>query len=563
MRRLIAIGWCLLLAMAAFGAQPPAELVLRDATVYTVDAARSRAEAIAIRKGAIVFVGSDAGARAYVGPGTKVVDLQGRLVLPGFQDAHIHPISGGLQLAACDLTGLSRVEDYVETVRRYAAAHPRESWIVGGGWLLSTFGPGGAANRKLLDAAVPDRPVYLSSTDGHTVWVNSKALALAHITAATPDPRDGHIDRDPATGEPLGTLQEGASAPVDALLPQPTAAQRVAALESVVHMLNGYGITAIQDAAVYEADLQTYRRLEARGSLNLHVVAALWWERTQGLEQIPHLLQLRDRYRSRRVDTATVKIMQDGSLENYTAVLLEPYLRPAGGQGAPMVEPAALKTIVTRLDADGFQVHFHAIGDGAVREALDAIEAARTTNGDRDHRHEIAHLELVSPADVPRFRQLGVVANFQPLWAYADPYITDLTIPFIGAERAGHLYPIGSIHRSGAVIAFGSDWNVSSANPFEEIQVAVTRMNLDGSDQTPLLPAERISVAEAIAAFTIGSAYANHLERTTGSIEVGKQADLVVVDRDLFTVPPAEIGKTRALATLFAGRVVHGALPGP
>jgi predicted amidohydrolase YtcJ len=551
------------LSSVATAHDPPeaADLALRNGAVYTVDGARSWAQAVAIRGGRIVYVGTDAGIASLVGARTRVVDLRGRMLLPGFQDVHIHPISGGIQANSCDLSGAKTIEEYVAAVRKYAAAHPEEAWITGGGWLMSTFGPGGRARRELLDAAVPDRPVYLSSSDGHTVWVNTRALELAHITADTPDPPDGRIDRDPQTHQPLGTLQEGASAPVDAVLPQPTTAQRIAGLEYTVRLLNGYGITAIQDASVSEEDLKTYRALERRGALSLHVVAAQWWEHTEGLEQIARFERLRREYRSALVDPGTVKIMQDGVMENYTAVLLEPYQQiPGEVRGIPMVEPALLREAVTRLDAAGFQVHFHTIGDGAVREALDAIAAARAHNGDLGHRHHLAHLELIDPADVPRFRELGAAANFQPLWAFADDYVTQLTLPFLGTERSGRLYPIGSLYRSGAVVAFGSDWSVSSANPLEELQVAVTRMDPAGSTTEPFLPHERIGLPEALAAFTINAAWVNRLEKETGSIEVGKRADLLVLDRNLFAIPPTEISHTRALVTLFGGRVVHGDL---
>jgi len=559
--RLAIAALCTLGSVAT--AHPPpaaAELALRNGAIYTLDGARSWGQAVAIGRGRIVYVGTDAGLAAYVGARTRVVDLHGRMVLPGFQDAHIHPISSGIQANTCDLSDLKTADEYVDAVRKYAAAHPHEAWVTGNGWLMSAFGPGGRARRELLDAAVPDRPVYLSSVDGHTVWVNSRALELAHITAATPDPPDGHIDRDPQTHEPLGTLQEGASAAVDAVLPQPTSAQRIAGLEYAVRLLNGYGITAIQDANVSEEDLKTYRALERRGALSLRVVAAQWWERTEGLEQIARFERLRRQYRSALIDPGTVKIMQDGSVENYTALLLEPYHIPGDGRGFPMVEPQLLKEAVTRLDAAGFQVHFHTIGDGAVRQALDAIAAARTTNGDLGHRHHLAHLELIDPADVPRFRELGAAANFQPLWAYADEYVTQLTIPFLGPERSARLYAIGSLYRSGAVVAFGSDWSVSSANPLEELQVAVTRMDPAGGSTEPFLPQERIALPEALAAFTINAAWVNRLEKETGSIEAGKRADLVVLDRNLFAIPVTEIAHTRALVTLFGGRVVHGDL---
>jgi len=564
-----ALAWLAVLGGQAAQAAAPeskaavatSELVFKSGAVYTVDGARSWAQAVAVSAGRIVYVGTDQGAGAYIGPATRVIDLKGRMVLPAFQDVHIHPISAGLQARSCDLSGLTTAAEYTAAIQIYARAHPGSGWITGGGWLMSAFGPGGQARRQLIDAVVPDRPVLLSSSDGHTHWANTKALELAGITHDTPDPRDGRIDRDPRTGEAIGSLQEGAGERVAAQVPPPTAAEREAALAYALKLLNGYGITAMQDAAVSEDDLKTYRALERRNELTMRVVAAIWWERNQGLEQIDRIERLRSEYASSLVDPGTVKIMQDGVLENYTGVLLQPYLKKPGNvRGIPMVEPTLLKQVVTRLDAAGYQVHFHAIGDGAVRQALDAIEAARRSNGDLGHRDHISHLELVDPADVPRFRELGVIANFQPLWAFADEYITKLTIPFLGPDRSARLYPIGTLYRSGAVVAFGSDWSVSSANPLEEIQVAVTRMGPAGETRTPFLPGERINLPEALAAFTINAAYTNRLEKTTGSIEVGKDADLIVLDHNLFAVPAAAIDKSRVLVTLFEGRPVHGDL---
>jgi hypothetical protein len=412
----------------------------------------------------------------------------------------------------------------------------------------------------LIDAIVPDRPVILWSRDGHTTWVNSRALEAGGITKDTPDPVDGRIDRDPKSGEPSGSLQEGASGLVAAKAPPRSDQVRDDGLRYSVRMLNSYGITGIQDASVDEADLKTYHRLDQAGDLSLHVVGSIWWDRDQGLEQVENIKRLRSEYTKGRVDAGTVKIMQDGVMENYTAVVLEPY--KLKGQkdvrGIPMVEPELLKKVVTQLDADGFQVHFHAIGDGAVRQALDAIAAARGANGDLDHRHHISHIQLIHPADQPRFRQLNVVANFQPLWAYADEYINDLTLPFISKATAAYMYPIGSMERSGAVVAFGSDWSVSTANPFEEMETAVTRMDaLDGTT-TSWMPEERIGLPEALAAFTISAAYTNRDEKNTGSLEVGKLANLAVLDRNLFEIPATEISDTKVLLTLFEGKAVHG-----
>jgi predicted amidohydrolase YtcJ len=288
------------------------------------------------------------------------------------------------------------------------------------------------------------------------------------------------------------------------------------------------------------------------------VVGSQWWERDEGLEQIEKFERLRREYNSERLRASTVKIMQDGVMENYTAARLEPYLQKGDTRGIPMVEPEFLKEVVTALDADGFQVHFHAIGDAAIRQSLDAVEAAARKNGMLGHRHHISHLELIDPADIPRFRELDVVANFQPLWAFADAYITDLTLPYIGPERARWLYPIQSVQQSGGMIAFGSDWSVSTANPFFEIEVAVTRKNPEDADNEAFLPQERIDLPDALAAFTINAAWVNHSEDLTGSIEVGKAADLVVLDQDLFAIAPEKISDTKVLLTLLDGEPVHG-----
>ncbi len=535
-----------------------ADAVYRNGRVYTVDADRSWAEAVAIAGGRIVYVGPSAGVARHVGPATTVVDLEGRMMLPGFQDAHIHPIGAGVEALACDLNDLEDVAQYRAAITRYAAAHPDAPWILGGGWSMAAFGPGAMPSRTILDELVPDRPVYLSSRDGHTGWANSAALAIAGVTRDTPDPADGRIDREPGTGEPIGSLQEGAMKLVTRHVPPETLEARVAGLQFAVTRLNGYGITSIQDASVDEDALEAYRVLEDRGELSLRVVAALWWDRDRDMGQVPELIALRDRYTGGLIDARTVKIFQDGVIENYTAALLEPYLVPSGTRGMPMVEPELLKRIVTRLDAAGFQVHFHAIGDAAVRQCLDAVEAAVIRNGRRGHRHHIAHLQLIDPADLPRFGELEVVANFQPLWAYADDYITELTIPFIGERRARWLYPIRSVIDGSGRVAFGSDWSVSTANPFHEIETAITRQDPVGEAAPPLNPEERIDLATAIEAFTIDAAFVNRRETETGSIEVGKVADLVVLDQNLLEVKPEDISETKAVLTLFAGRPVHG-----
>lgn len=537
-----------------------ADLILTNASAYTLDGNRRWADTVAIAGEHIVYVGGRDGAAAFAGPATRKVDLGGRLLLPAFQDVHIHPIGGGIEALACDLNGLANLDAYREKIAACARDNPAASWITGGGWLMSVFGPGAMPSRRILDELVPERPVYLSSADGHTGWANSRALEIAGITKDTPDPRDGRIDRDPATGEPIGSLQEGAMYLVSRHAPEPDLAARMDGLRYAVDMLNGYGITSIQDANVDEAALRAYHALADAGELDLRVTASLWWQREQGLEQIDALRNLRERYGHGPLRASTVKIMQDGVMENFTAAMLEPYDVPDRTRGIPMIDPDRLRDAVTALDADGFQVHFHAIGDAAIRQSLDAVEAAIEANGRRGNRHHVSHLQLIDPADIPRFRELGVVASFQPLWAYADEYITELTLPFIGEARGRWMYPIRSVYNAGGLLAFGSDWSVSTANPFHQIEVAVTRRNPQDANDIAFLPEERIGLPAAIEAFTINAAWVNGRAQDTGSIEAGKLADLIVLDRNLFAIAPAEISETQVLLTLLGGRAVHGSL---
>ncbi|MDA0992586.1 MAG: amidohydrolase [Proteobacteria bacterium] len=538
---------------------PGADIAFTNGRIYTVDADRTWAEAVAISGGQIVYVGSNAGIDEHVGSHTKVVDLKGRMMLPAFQDSHIHPIGGGIEASACDLNGLNDLAAYRSVIGEYAAANPDVEWITGGGWAMSVFGPGGAPSRTIIDELVPDRPVFLSSQDGHTGWANSRALEIAGINKDTPDPVDGRIDRDPQTGEAIGSLQEGAMSLVARHVPADSPATRQQGLIYAQNMLHGFGITSIQDASARRESLEAYAALERSGQLKLRVVASLWWERDRGAEQVEDLLALREEFnKGGLLRPTTVKIMMDGVMENYTAAMLEPYLIPSGSRGIPMVQPDVLDQVVPLLDKQGFQVHFHSIGDAAIRYALDAIEEASLENGQLGNRHHISHIQMWDPADIPRFQELGVVANFQPVWAYADDYVTELTIPFIGEERARWMYPIKSVQDTGAVIAFGSDWSVSTANPLPQMETAVTRKDATDDSDTAFIPEERIDLETAIVAFTINAAFVNKQEDETGSIEIGKLADLIVLDQNLFEIDPDDISEAKVLLTLFGGEAVYG-----
>jgi predicted amidohydrolase YtcJ len=570
----------------------PADLLITGAPVYTADPARPWADAVAVRAGRIAAAGPEAEVAALRGPATRVLRLDGGLVLPGFQDAHVHTAAGGLELARCDLHGVEP-EGYAAAVARYAADHPGVPWVLGGGWVMDAFGTAGPRAAD-LDAVVGDRPVLLESTDGHSAWVNRRALELAGVTRGTPDPPRGRIERDGA-GEPTGTLHEAAVGLVADLAPEPGPAEWEAAVERGQAHLHRLGITAWQDAAVDPEMLAAYRAVAERGRLTGRAVAALRWEVEAGEAQLAGLVARRregspegagephdgpagsrsgpspaagagepqggapvGRWRLR---ASAVKIFADGVFENRTAAMLEPYLdgdgRPTANHGIGMLGPEELARVVTALDAEGFDVHVHAIGDRAVRDTLDAFATAATANGRRDARHQIAHLQFVHPDDRPRFRRLGVVANAQPFWSCLDGYMRELTLPFLAPERAGWQYPWASLRRAGAVLAFGSDWTVSTANPLEEIEVATRRVAPDDRDGEPFLPDERVDLPTALDAFTSGSAYALRLEAETGSVTPGKLADLAVLDRDPFDAAAGPVGDARVVATLVEGEPVH------
>jgi predicted amidohydrolase YtcJ len=555
----------------------PGDLVITGARVWTPGPAGVSAAAVGVRDGRVVGVADEAELRDRL-PGAEVLHLPGRLVVPGFIDAHVHPPFAGRDLDNVWLHDLGGREEYLAVLGAYAADHPDEPWILGGGWAMEHF-PGGTPHKRDLDTLAPDRPVFLFNRDVHGAWVNSRALELAGIDRDTPDPPDGRIERDPETGEPTGMLHEGAAYSLNQrLVPPPTAADWEAAVLRAQAHLHALGITGWQDAWVTRSTQAAYESLAASGRLTARVVGALWWERSQGIEQVESLLSRREAAAKARLTggggfhATTVKIMIDGVLENGTGALLEPYCDGCGGhtdnRGLSFVSAEDLAAAVTRLDAEGFQVHMHAIGDRAVRDALDAVEAARDANGAADHRHHVAHIQVIQPGDVPRFARLGVVANCQAFWAQSEPQMDDLTIPFLGPERAALQYPFASLRRTGATLAMGSDWAVTTADPLAQIEVAVNRVDPRrravgvGGGETSTVPAflpdERLSLDEALTAFTAGSAYVNHDDQG-GAIAPGRRADLAVLDVDVLADGAPPVADATVELTLAAGVVVHGA----
>jgi len=561
----------LLLSCAAALAEK-ADLVLRNASIYTVDASRSWAEAVAISGNRIIFVGRDSDVAPFIGKHTKLIDLEGRMVLPGFQDSHIHPITASLKSSMCDLSGLLSIAAYIEKISECVAENSDAEWIHGTGWSHELFSDDVQPTKTMLDAISSDVPLSMNSYDGHSLWANSKAMAIAGVDASTPDVPSGEIVRFAGTREPSGLfIEDHAQSMIMAVKPPYSAETVYAGLMEVQTYLNSLGITSVQDALVDIAVggqysiLPTYKKASSQDELTLRVVGSLYWEPAKGMEQVADLLRARAENSSGLFQATTVKIWYDGVMHTRTSRLIEPYADRETDSGTSLVTPERLIELAIVLDGEGFQLHFHADGDLAIRESLNAVEAAIDANGRSDNRHHIAHLELIHPDDIPRFRELDVIANVQPMWSTYPPYIEDLIENKIGTERGRWLEINGSFLDHGVMVAYGSDWFVTSPNPMDLIEAAVTRirptMPLDiKRNSEPPLPGEEVNVIDAIASYTINGAFLNHQEETTGSIEVGKLADIVVLSENLFEVEPVRISETKVLLTIMDGKVVYDLL---
>jgi predicted amidohydrolase YtcJ len=548
--------------------QAKADVVLRNGKIYTADKERSIKQALALKGNTIVVVGSDADVSPLIGSRTKVIDLGGKLVLPGLIDTHIHPIIGALNGAKCSLAGVKATIDTLKPVIRDCLAKDQGSadeWFEAA--QLDNYGF--SATAKDVDTIEASRPVALWGNDGHTVWVNSRGLALLGVTAETPDIPGGKIARD-AKGVPTGYFADRASIFVDEKIPSPPLEEKAALTAAELKRMSAYGITSLMDAFVTPAEAAVWRKLYDTGRLPMRVRTAIYVADPSD-DSDEAVARLVAASKDGDVDpdflhSGVVKVFADGVMEYpaQTAAMLSPYLdengKPTKHAGELYFDPERFARLVTKLDAAGLAVHIHAIGDRAVRASLDAFAAARAANGDRDNRHQIAHLQLVDSADFPRFKELSVMADLQLEWAKREPATEGPLEPYLGPERYRYVYPAGSLHRAGATIIGGSDWDVSSYNPFRAFQTGVTRSG--GKGQKPLNIDEKIPLETAIDAYTINAAFAMKQDKTTGSLEAGKRADLVVLDRDIFTIDPETINQTKVLATYLDGRLVHSASPG-
>ena len=531
-----------------------------NGSIHTFDESLTIADSILVKDGVIKLVGSRAEILENADESTKIIDLQGRMMMPSFHDAHAHPIWNGTDFFLCSVFDLMSVNEIQERIKDCLEEdHVKTSgWVIGAGLNPALF-PAANPNKSLFDEVSKDIPIYIEMSDGHNALVNTKALELAGINKETKDPFKGVIERDPLTGEPSGTLREPSAMNLVAdVLPTETPELRLNGLLYAQSLANSFGITSMIDAAVNEAYLISFRDLAERGELNLRVTACIEYGRQHYVQEFSgfeNIYKRRSEFEHARINADCVKIFIDGVLEGQTGAILEPYL-DSGSYGQLYFTQDELNNAIARFDANGTQVMTHAIGDRAVRSVLDAYQHAIELNGMSDNKHHISHLQLIHEDDIPRFSELNISANFQAAWALPDEWITEINIPELGIERVNRMYPIRSIHDAGGKVIGGSDWAVTTMNPLIAIETAVTRQDPSNRVEGTLNESERMDLTEMLKAYTINAAEVMHQGHLTGSIEVGKFADLILLERNLYDIPHDEIGEVRVIQTVLEGNTV-------
>jgi predicted amidohydrolase YtcJ len=521
-----------------------ADLVLTNGRIWTGRIDQPWAEAVSIQGNTIREVGSSQAIAKTIGKSTKVIDLGGRLTLPGFNDAHVHFLGTALRKYEVDLNGARSLEAMQQRIRDFARAHPDEPWITGGGWEYSYL-PGNLPTRQQLDAAVKDRPVWMRSYDGHTAWANSKALELARVTRASHVSGMGEMVRDPATGELTGVLKESAMSLVSKVIPEPSRARKLAALRQAMREAASLGITSIQNATGSRDELSLYEEL--RKELTLRVAMAI---------SVGSKADLKPAARDPLLHASAIKIFMDGVIETHTAAMLDAYSDLPSSSGTPNYSQEQLNDMVAQCDREGWQILIHAIGDLAIRMTLNAYEEALRRNGPHDARFRIEHIETVAAADIPRFAKLGVLASMMPI--HADPETPDVWSNAIGPDRTSRGFAWRTLEQAGARLVFSSDFPASiSLDPIHGIHTAVTRQTAEGKPPGGWIPEQRVTLETALHGYTTAAAYASFEEKTKGAIAPGMLADIVVLNSNLFEIDPAQIHATRVWMTVFDGRIVH------
>lgn len=536
-----------------------ADLILTNGKIWTGNSPSIFAEAVAIKGNKVIRVGTSAEIRSLGGTNTKVIDLQGKLASPGFNDAHIHFLSGSLGLSEVDLTGASSIEEMINRINEFAQSYPNRKWITGRGWQYTQF-PGGLPTKNLIDAAIKDRPVYIRAYDGHSSWVNSKALELAGINRSTTFTGFGEIVRD-ANGEPTGALKEDAQGLVSKLLPPPTREEKMGALRKGLKLAASLGITSMQNAHGSSEEFTLYEELLSKRELTIRTAVAFSVDEKTTQAEIESFTTIKSKMgKNPLLQANAVKIMLDGVIESHTGAMLEPYSDLAPNESSLTGDLAMPRDefyrIVQLFDKLGFQIYTHAIGDRAVREALNAYEITRAANGGKDSRYRIEHIEMIATEDMPRFAKLGVLASMEPI--HADPGSGSVWSSAVGEKRLPNAFAWASLLSNQATLVYSSDWPACiSMDPIRGLHTAVTRRTTEGQPENGWVANQKVTMEQALLAYTQRGAYASFEEDVKGKIAPGMLADIVVFSQDLFTINPMKTHETKVVMTIFDGQIIY------
>ena len=537
-----------------------ADIVFKNGAVYTVDKNNSWADAIAISDGKIIFVGTNNDAKNYISDDTQVIDLNGKMILPGFHDSHMHPLDMALALSGCNLYDLWDKELYLETIKDCVVDQEDKEWVTGMGFALPDY-DSYSLNKTDLDRIVSDKPAGFMDMDGHAVWVNSKMLEVKGIDKNSQDPPGGTIVKDPNTGEPTGLFLDDAMFLIDEFALDGSDPDSYEGAKQALAMLSSGGITSFVEAMTFEGYEELFRTLDSNGELNFRVNLSLWVDSLQDRSQVEFLKEQYSNDKQSHVRANLAKLFVDQGIETQTGAVFEPYYDENGSitdnYGQLSFSSDDLKFYVTELEKAGFQIHIHAVGDKAIRQSLDAFEVSKNENNLSETRNTIAHVYLVHPDDISRFAELEVIPNYQAFWAYTAEGWFEGIESNLGTERAYSLFPFANLHDAGARISMGSDWPVTTYEPLQAIEVGMTRQDPYSDSGTVLGQEQRLDLETLIEAYTINGAYLMQQDDITGSIEVGKYADLVVLEKNLFEISPQEIGDVKVMMTMFEGKEIY------
>lgn len=568
-RKIVSILLILLLAITILsGCDSQKDSKMADTvvlgTIYTADDKDSVVQAVAMKDGVYQYVGDEKGVKAYTGENTKVIKLEDGMAMPSFFESHGHASSGGMgKLFEVDMSSGKSVDDYVKIINAFLQENPEMKFLKGAGW-VNGYCPKGGPTKDVLDKISTKIPIVILSSDHHSIWANSKAIELAGVTASTPDVPGGVIERDPVTKAPTGTFRENANGLIAKVIPDYSVEQYKEGILAYQNEVKEYGITSVFDPMLNIGEsenlFKAYNELDKSNQLKMKVYAG--WQISQDkdpLNELDKVAKLKEESKGGNFELTSIKLFTDGVIEGKTAYLLDDYANTPGFKGVALWKQDLLNQVCAKADKLGLQIHTHAIGDAAVKMAIDAYEYVAKVNGTTDNRHAITHLQVVDPADFKRMADLKIVAVTNAYWYCKEPgYFNEVEVPYLGEAKANKEYPQKSFFDAGVVVSTASDYPVTlPPRPLEAIQKGITRTNLEGDQNTLLGPEEKVNITQMMRSTTMNGAYQNFAEDKIGSIEVGKDADMIILDKNIMKIDPYEISKTNVLKTIFDGKVIY------